>query len=65
MSVFDNMEGYVNKVAMISLEGKVVELNNLLDEIVKHDYQTVSEVKGAINSSIDIITAMIKEKGMK
>ena len=65
MSILDDMEEHVNRVTMISLESKIVELKSLMDEIVKHDYKTVSEVKGAINNSIDIITAMIKEKGIK
>ena len=42
MSILDDMEEHVNRVTMISLEGKIVELKSLMDEIVKHDYTTVS-----------------------
>jgi hypothetical protein len=65
MIVFDDIDQYIKKVTMIALQSKVIELNSLMDEIVQHDYKTVSEVKGAINSSIDIITAMIKEKELE
>ena len=64
-NVLNVTDEYVRKLVMISLESKITELNRLRDEIVIDNYTTVSEVKGAINSSIDIITAIIKEKGNK
>ena len=65
MSVFDDMEEYVNKLCIVSLESKVVELNSFLDEINGCNYTTVSEVKFAIYKNIEIINAIIKERGVK
>ena len=62
MNIFEDMDDHINKVTMIALEGKVTELNNLLNEIDDRNYTTVSEVKGAINVNIDIINAMSEEK---
>ena len=62
MNIFEEMDDHINKLTMISLKSKVTELNGLLNEIDDRNYTTVSEVKTAINESIDIINTMIKEK---
>ena len=62
MNIFEEMPDHINKLTMISLESKVTELNSLLNEINDRNYTTVSEVKTAINESINIINAMINEK---
>ena len=62
MNIFEGMDDHINKVTMMVLKSKVTELNSLLNEINDRNYTTVSEVKTAINESINIINAMIKEK---
>ena len=62
MNVFDDMEDYINKVTMINLESKVVELNSLLDEIVQHDYKTAKQFSDKIKSNLKLFNEMKLEK---
>lgn len=49
-----------DKVRKIYLNGRAFSLKALLEEIERHDYQTVSQIKGAISNELEFVERAIE-----
>jgi len=56
-----NLEAYLKEIAKAHLKAKHQELTQLLRDIEENKLTTVSQVKGLINTNLDIVNELIIE----
>jgi len=54
---------HIEAIGRTHINAKISALNELLAEILEHDFDTVSQVKGLIHTNLEILEKVKSEKG--
>ena len=52
----------INRIAKTHLEAKIQTLNDLLNEIDSEQYETITQVKGCIHSSLESVKSLLEKE---